>query len=112
MNENSTLTSRFNNEGARSLREWRVQHSVADAITPLDARFVLGAPAHTQARYRDLLTKQGHPHELTPPFAKNNPEQRMRAAAKQLVRYDHLKRVNKIRKVGERMIGKDRGLER
>lgn len=54
----------------------------------------------------------GHPHELTPPFAKNNPEQRMRAAAKQLVRYDHLKRVNKIRKVGERMIGKDRGLER
>ena len=112
MNENSTLTSRFNNEGARTFWESRVHDRVANAITRLDARFVLCEPSLTQSRYRDLLTKQGHPHELTPPFAKNNREQRMRAAAKQLVRYDHLKRINKIRKVGERMIGKDRGLER
>lgn len=112
MNENSTLTSRFNNEGARTFWESRIHERVAGAIERMEARFVLCEPALTRSRYGDLLTKQGHPHELTPPFAKNNPEERMWAAAKQMARYDHLKRVNKIRNVGERLIGKDRGLER
>ena len=112
MNENLTLKSRFNNESQRSFWESRVHDRVAGAIERMEARFVLCEPALTRSRYRDLLTKQGHPHELTPPFAKNNPEQRMWNAAKQWTKYDHIKRINKIRNVGERMIGKDRGLER
>lgn len=112
MNENSTLKSRFNTEGTRSFWEWRVHDRVADAIKRLDARFVLCEPQLTSARYRDLLNTQGHPPALRPFFSKDDPELRMRAAAKQWAQYDHIKRINKIRNVGERMIGKERGLGR
>lgn len=112
MNENSTLKSRFNNEAERSPRESRIHDRVAGAIARMNERFDLCAPALTQTRYRDLLMKQGASPELKPSFATDNPQQRMWKAATRCVQYEHLHRINKIRKVGERMIGKDRGLER
>ncbi|MFM7349007.1 MAG: hypothetical protein ACKO01_05895, partial [Erythrobacter sp.] len=102
----------FNNEGHLGLREWRIHGRVAEAITRLDARFVLCEPALTQARYRDLLTKQGQSPELKPSFASDNPQDRLWRAANQWARYDHLSRTNKVREVGERMMSRDRGLER
>ena len=73
---------------------------------------MMSEPALTQARYRDLLTKQGSSPELKPSYAAENPQDRMWRAAKQWVRYDHQGRVNKIREVGDKMMSKDRGLER
>jgi hypothetical protein len=68
MNENSILTSRFNNEGTRSFWEWRIHDRVADAIERLDARFILCEPQLASARYRDLLDEHGHPPALRPFF--------------------------------------------
>lgn len=109
---NGSLSRRFSNAANMSFRDWAVQVRVRGAIKRMNERFEKCEPALTQARYRDLLTKQGSSPELKPSYAAENPQDRMWRAAKQWVRYDHQGRVNKIREVGDKMMSKDRGLER
>lgn len=112
MNENSTLTPRFNKAATMTAHAANVQTRVDRAMQRMNAHFEKCEPALTQSRYRDLLTKQGNVPELKPSSAIDNAPDRMWRAAKQWVAFDHTRRLNKIRNVGERMIGKDRGLGR
>lgn len=113
MSDNSnSVTPRFNAAATLTARSAEIQERVDNAMKRMNDHFEKCEPALTQSRYRDLLTKQGNAPELKPPHAHENPQDRMMKAARQWVRFDHLNRLNKIRNVGERMIGKDRALER
>lgn len=107
-----SLTREFATAANLRFRDWAIQSRVQGAIRRMNERFEKCEPALTQARYRDLLTKQGQSPEMKPSFASENPQDRLWKAAQRWVSYDHQGRINKIREVGDRMIGKDRGLER
>ncbi len=50
--------------------------------------------------------------DLKPDFVQENPTERLWKAAKFQVKQEHHLRCSKIIKVAQRMMGKDRGLER
>lgn len=78
----------------------------------MDKRFRENEPNLTQSKYRDLLTKQGNTMDLKPDFVQENPTDRLWKAAKFQVKQEYSLRRSKIMKVAQRMMGKDRGLER
>jgi len=108
----ASLTPQFNRAASMTARHAEIQTRVNHAMQRMNGHFEKCEPALTQARYRQLLEKQGQSPELRPAHARENPQERMWKAAKQMVHYDHRRRLNKIRVVGDRMMGKDRGLER
>jgi hypothetical protein len=75
--------------------------------------FAKASRSLTQTKYRDLLTKQGNAMDLKPEFRdRTSPTDRLWKAAKFQVKQEHHMRCSKIMKVAQRMMGKDRGLER
>lgn len=67
--KNGALSRRFSKAANMSFRDWAVQVRVQGAIRRMNERFEKCEPALTQARYRDLLTKQGASPELKPSYA-------------------------------------------
>jgi hypothetical protein len=112
MNDPSPITPRFNKAATMTAQSAHVQERVDRAMQRMNAHFEKCEPQLTQSRYRDLLTKQGTSPELKPSFASDNTPERMWKAARQWVKFDHMRRLNKIRDVGQRMMGKDRAIER
>lgn len=112
MSDTSIITPRFNRASAESVRSPDVQARLDEAMRRMDKRFRESEPNLTQTKYRDLLTKQGNAMDLKPSFGQDNPTDRLWKAAKFQVKQDHHMRCSKIMKVAQRMMGKDRGLER
>jgi hypothetical protein len=112
MNENSKIASGFNKAATMTPHSAYINARVEHAIMRMNDHFKEREPALAQARYRDLLTKQGNTPELRPSYGHSNPPERMWKAAKQMVKFEHLHRLNRIRRVGEKMIGRKQGLER
>jgi hypothetical protein len=112
MSDTSTIAPRFNRASAESVRSPDVQARLDEAMRRMDKRFRESEPSLTQTKYRDLITKQGNTMEFKPRFGNDNPTDRLWKAAKYQVKQDHYLRCSKIMKVAQRMMGKDRGLER
>lgn len=112
MREGAKIKGEFTKAANMSYRAWVMQIRVDAAVSRMNDRFEKCEPALTQARYRDMLTNQGSMPELKPSFADGNPSDRMWKTAKQYVQFEHRHRLNKIRATGERMLGRDRGLDR
>lgn len=108
MNETPPIRQRFNKVADMTMHEAVTNKRVEGAIERMNDRFAKCEPALAQSRYRDLLTRQGSSPELRPSYAQGDSSNRMWKAAKQMVRYEHLHRLNKIRNVGERIIGRRR----
>jgi hypothetical protein len=104
------IAPQFNSAATMTARSANVQARVDRAMQRMNAHFEKCEPQLTQSRYRDLLTKQGTSPELKPASAMDNASDRMWRAAQKLVKFDHARRLNKIRDVGQRMMGKDRAI--
>lgn len=107
-----SLSSRFNSAAAPPSRSAEVQSRLDEAMRRMDKRFRENEPSLTQSKYRELLTKQGNTMDLKPDFVKESPTDRLWKAAKFQVKQEHHLRCSKIMTVAQRMMGKDRGLER
>lgn len=113
MSENGpSLSSRFNSAATPPSRSAEIQSRLDEAMRRMDKRFRENEPSLTQSKYRDLLTKQGNGMDLKPDFVQESPTDRLWKAAKFQVKQEHHLRCSKIMKVAQRMMGKDRGLER
>lgn len=112
MSDSTSIVPRFNQAAAQSSRSPDIQARVDEAMRRMDKRFRESEPSLTQTKYRDLITKQGNAMDLKPRFGNDNPTDRLWKAAKYQVKQDHYLRCSKIMKVAQRMMGKDRGLER
>jgi hypothetical protein len=112
MSETSTIAPRFNRASAETVNASDVQGRLDEAMRRMAKSFEKHEPNLTDAKYRDLLTKQGNTMEFKPSFAQDNPTDRLWKAAKYQVKQDHYLRCSKIIKVAQRIMGNDRGLER
>ncbi len=113
MSDNDSSTSpRFNSAATPPSRSSEIQSRLDEAMRRMAKSFQENEPSLTQSKYRDLLTKQGNTMELRPSFGQDNPTDRLWKAAKFQVKQEHHLRCAKITKVAQRMMGKDRELER
>jgi hypothetical protein len=113
MNGNREQAStRFNQAAEWNDDVWNIQFRVKVAVMRLDARFEKCQHDLTWTRYRHLMDKHTSTLKWYDYLEPVDVSERTWKAARQWVKFDHLRRCNKIRKVGERMMGKDRGIER
>ena len=113
MSDAMSITPRFNRSAEPpSSSASDVQFRLDEAMRRMAKSFEKNEPHLTQAKYRDLLTKQGMTQELKPDFGNENPSERLWKAAKYQVKQDHHLRCAKIMKVAQRMRGLDRDVER
>lgn len=112
MSDAMSITPRFNRSAEPSPPKSDVQFRLDEAMRRMAKSFEKNEPHLTQAKYRDLLTKQGMTQELKPDFGNENPTERLWRAAKFQVKQDHFSRCSKIMKVAQRMRDKGHGLER
>ena len=112
MSDVMSITPRFNRSAEPSSPKSDVQFRLDEAMRRMAKSFEKNEPHLTQAKYRDLLTKQGTAPELKPDFGNENPSERLWKAANYQVKQDHHLRCAKIMKVAQRMRGLDRDLER
>jgi hypothetical protein len=111
MSDTTTIAPRFNRASAETVNASDVQARLDESMRRMSNSFAKNESHLTEAKYRDLLTKQGNTMEFKPNFAQDNPADRLWKAAKFQVKQDHHMRCSKIMKVAQRMMGKDRGLE-
>ncbi len=112
MSDTMSITPRFNRSAEPSSPKSDVQFRLDEAMRRMAKSFEKNEPHLTQAKYRDLLTKQGMTQELKPDFGNENPTERLWRAAKFQVKQDHFSRCSKIMKVAQRMRDKGHDLER
>lgn len=105
-------STRFNEASAWNDGVWHIQHRVKVAIMRLDARFEKCQHDLTWTHYRHLMDKHTSALKWYDYLEPVDVSERTWKAARQWVKFDHLRRCNKIRKVGERMMGKDRDIGR
>ncbi|MBK9002861.1 MAG: hypothetical protein IPM41_03070 [Sphingomonadales bacterium] len=113
MNDNNSSASpRFNSAATSPPRSSEIQARLDESMRRMAKSFQENEPSLTQSKYRDLLSRQGNAMDLKPDFVQENPTERLWKAAKFQVKQEHHLRCSKIIKVAQRMMGKDRGLER
>lgn len=105
-------STRFNQAAEWNDDVWNIQFRIKVAVQRLDARFEKCQHDLTWTRYRHLMDKHTSTLKWYDYLEPVDVSERTWKAARQWVKFDHLRRCNKIRKVGERMIGKDRDIGR
>jgi hypothetical protein len=105
MSETETPPSaRFNRAATLNPHAAELHAHVDKLIAEKNEQFKEEAPARVQACYQELLKKQGMVPELRPGFAQENPTERLMKAAQMMVKFEHLREVNTLRRTSQMMI--------